>query len=1835
MVKVKESRNRVTISSQFAQDSGTSKLRVRTPETDMVLGKLGWVVTLSEVIVDSDCYSRCQTQDGPHFPLPLTAAAVPFLMSFTVNFTITNLRYKEDMGNLGSEIFNATERHLQRLLGPLFRKSSIASLYAGCRLTSLRAEREGTSTIVGAICTHHPDPTGFRLDREQLYWELSQQTHGVTRLGPYALDSNSLFVSGYSHRYWIPTTSSVGPAPVPFTLNFTITNLPYTPDMRHPGSAKFNSTEKALNHLLGPLFKNTSIGPLYSGCRLALLRTEKDGATTGVDAVCTYRPDPMGPALDVGQLYQELSQLTQGVTLLDAYTLDRDSLYVNGYNRRNWTPATSTAIPFLVPFTLNFTITNLHYEEDMQHPGSRKFNATERILQGLLKSVFRKSSLRLLYAGCRLASLSPEKDGTATRVDVICTHRPDPEGLGLDREQLYWELTQLTHSITLLGPYMLDRDSLYVNGFTHRSSTLITSTPATSTVDLENSGTPSSFSSPTVATTSPTLVPFTLNFTITNLLYTPDMGRPGSAKLNMMEEVLQPILGSLFQNTSIGPLYSDCRLSSLRPEKDGSATGVDAICTYHYEPTSTGLDREQLYRELSHETHGVTWLGSFSLDRNSLYVNGYTHQALTSTSSIVVASTISPATSATPVPVSIVTVPALVPFTLNFTLTNLHYEKDMGRLGSSKFNSTQRVLQGLLRILFKKSSVDPLYLGCRLTMLRPKKDGTATGVGMVCRYRSDPVVPGLDRERLYWEMSQLTYDVTRLGPYTLDQDSLYVNGYTRQTRATTPSTAGPALVPFTLSFTITNLHHAEDMQPGSAKFNSTESVLQYLLRPLFSHSIIGSVYTGCRLTALRPEKGGTATGVDAICTHHPDPAGLALDREQLYWELSHQTHGVTQLGPYILDRDRLYVNGYTRPALTSIPSVSVPALVPFTLNFTITNLHYMKDMQGPGSVKFYKIEKILQHLLRPLFKNTSIGLLYSSCRLALLRSEREGAAISVDTVCSHRPDPAGIGLDRRRLYQELSQLTQGVTKLGPYTLDQDSLYVNGYTHQTSETTPSATGPPLVPFTLNFTITNLYYMEDKWPPGSLKFYTMEKILQSLLKPLFKNSSVGTLYSGCRLTRLRPKKDGMATGVDMVCTHRPDPVILGLDRERLYWDLSPLTRGFTQLGPYTLDQDSFCVNGYICQIQTTTPSSKFSEVQKSLESCSTPLASATTPNLSDPQAYQEEDMAPWSPTVKQTLGPPPASLRASAFSAPTIAAEVHEEPFTLNFTISNLRYSANMGHPGSLTFNITDTLMQHLLSRLFRRSSLGPRYAGCKVTSLRSVRNGANTGVDFLCTYRQPPGGPGLPAKQVFRELSWQTHGITWLGPYSLDKDSLYLNGYNERGPDEPPTTPEPATSPLPTSSSPVQPEATTVLLHNLETFTLNFTISNLQYSTNMSNGLATFNSTERVLQHLLRSLFTKSSLGPYYSGCRLMSLRSEKNGAATGVDAICTYHSDPLDHGLDRERLYWELSQLTHSVTQMNPYTLVRGSLFVNGYSPQSLSVQSEYQLNFRIINRNLSNSDPMSSEYAALLRDIQDKVTKLYRGSQLRDVFRSCLVTDLKLGSVSVTIQELFSSSIDLSMVKQVFLDKTLNASSHWLGATYHLVDIQVTEVETSVHLPTDKPTSSPSLQHFQLNFIVTNLLYVQDIAQPGTATHQRNKRSMENVLNQLFRNSSIQSSFSDCQVLAFRSVPHSNCTRVDTLCHFSSLALRVDRVAVYEEFLQLTQNGTQLQNFTLDRDSVLVDGYPPSRHDALAGDPGLPFWAVILICLTGLSVLITCLICCLLVTTCLRKKEGDFEIQR
>ncbi|XP_030618085.1 mucin-16 [Delphinapterus leucas] len=426
---------------------------------------------------------------------------------------------------------------------------------------------------------------------------------------------------------------------------------------------------------------------------------------------------------------------------------------------------------------------------------------------------------------------------------------------------------------------------------------------------------------------------------------------------------------------------------------------------------------------------------------------------------------------------------------------------------------------------------------------------------------------------------------------------------------------------------------------------------------------------------------------------------------------------------------------------------------------------------------------------------------------------------------------------------------------------------------------------------------------------------------------------------------------------------------------------------------------------------------------------------------------------------------------------------------------------------------------------------------------------------------------------------------------------------------------PVTTPGTSTLASVSVTSGTTAIPFLMPFTVNFTITNLHYTEDVGNSDSEiFNATERDLQHLLSPLFKKSSIGSLYTSCRLTLLRADKDGTSTRMDAVCTYRPDPTGFRLDRERLYWELSQQTHGITRLGPYTLDRNSLYINGYNHQ-------YWI-------------PTTSSHKTVQRQPATRHIPLLPGHQ------PDAGSHVSQHQGTVLLQTGLQRD-------EVFLDKTLNASSHWLGATYQLTDVHVTEVEPSIHIPTDQPTISPSFQNFQLNFTVTNLIYSQDIA-PGTPKHQRNKRNIEDALNQLFRNSSIKSYFSDCQVSAFRSEPHSNHTGVDAQCNFSPLAQRLDRVAIYEEFLWLTKNGTQLQNFILDRNSVLVDGYSPNRNDVLTENSDLPFWTIILICLAGLLVLITCLICCFLVrkkmllssyyhvvTVSRQKEEEDCEAQQ
>ncbi|NXS07779.1 MUC16 protein, partial [Neodrepanis coruscans] len=115
-----------------------------------------------------------------------------------------------------------------------------------------------------------------------------------------------------------------------FTLNFTITNLMFTADMGTPSSAKFRSTEKIMRHYIDPLLQKSSIGPYFSGCKVMGFRSGKHRDDTGVDAICSYKDSASLPRFDREMVYQELSTMTKGVTKLGHYSLDQNSLYVDG-----------------------------------------------------------------------------------------------------------------------------------------------------------------------------------------------------------------------------------------------------------------------------------------------------------------------------------------------------------------------------------------------------------------------------------------------------------------------------------------------------------------------------------------------------------------------------------------------------------------------------------------------------------------------------------------------------------------------------------------------------------------------------------------------------------------------------------------------------------------------------------------------------------------------------------------------------------------------------------------------------------------------------------------------------------------------------------------------------------------------------------------------------------------------------------------------------------------------------------------------------------------------------------------------------------------------------------------------------------------------------------------------------------------------------------------------------------------------------------------------------------------------------------------------------------------
>ncbi|KAL2295004.1 hypothetical protein Nmel_018148 [Mimus melanotis] len=707
---------------------------------------------------------------------------------------------------------------------------------------------------------------------------------------------------------------------------------------------------------------------------------------TRVDAVCTYSKEPSAAPLDRGGLYHEVSNKTRGITQLGPYSLDQDSLYVNGYHEMQTELSTDQSTQPLAPavknFTLNFTITNLQFNADLQKPNSRRFKSTEKVMYHYVSLAI---DALLGHSSLSISHLLPSLPYFAYFHVVT----PFPARSFTPKEQhwpsLHW-LQNNSIQVTM---------NLTVHPVTVKRTT--TQSPGANTEH------------------------FTLNLTITNLMFTTDLQTPNSRKFRSAEKIMKHYIDPLLQKSSIGPHFSGCKVTGFRPGKNKDSTGVDTICSYGKGSQVPRFNPSEVYQELRRMTSGITKLGIYNLDNKSLYVNGYNELLERSPRS----------TTAAPKPTS-------RNFTLNFTLTNLRYSADLDAPNSRRFLSTVKVMNHYSSKCHHLSSGEPGE------GRSPLAQGSArsrdhTKVDAVCSYKDNASLASFDREKLYQELSTMTNNVTKLGHYSLDRSSLYVDGFTPTDTAATKKpllTAGK--LGYRLNFRIVN-ENLTNPDPQSPEYRAAVESITNKMNQLYRQSELRDQFLTCRITGLRL---GSIV-VDCQCFFQPNPNITRAVVERTFQDRTSNSTGLWlgssyRLQGFSVDTLELSVEAATHK--TPLESGKEN----FGLNFQISNLPYSPELQDSSSRMYQENKEKIERELE-VFRSSHLKDRFVGCTVESFGPVHGKGHTEVASICKFTLDPLSGTLQEQEVFEELKLLTQGFTRLGPsYELEEQSLLVEGY-----------------------------------------------------------------------------------------------------------------------------------------------------------------------------------------------------------------------------------------------------------------------------------------------------------------------------------------------------------------------------------------------------------------------------------------------------------------------------------------------------------------------------------------------------------------------------------------------------------------------------------------------------------------------------------------------------------------------------------------------------------------------------------------------------------------------
>ncbi|KAM9516310.1 mucin-16-like [Guaruba guarouba] len=636
-----------------------------------------------------------------------------------------------------SKKFKSTEKVMHYYVDPLLQKSSIGPAYTGCKIMAFRSKKNKYDTGVDAICSYRDEPSGPKFNRVIVYHELSNMTNGITKMGHYSLNSQSLYIDGYNELYSLSlakstTTQSPGPIMEQFTLNFTITNLRFTTDLRTPSSAKFSSTEKIMQHYIDPLLRKSSIGPYFTGCKVIGFRSTRNRDNTGVDTICSYGNGSQVPQFNQTKVYQELKNMTNGITKLGIYNLDNKSLYINGYTEpleRSSLSVTAAQRPTSRLFTLNFTLTNLQYTADLDTPSSPKFTSTEKVINYYINRLFKSSSISSVYTGCKVMRFRSGRHRDDTGIDAVCSYNNNASLATFDREKVYHELSTMTNGITKLGHYSLEKNSLYINGFSLTGTAM-----ARKPILIE----------------TPAKSGYSLTFRIVNEnLTNPDSQSP---EYKAAVESISNKVNQLYRQSSLQDQFLNCSITRLRA---GSIV-VDCKCFFQSAANINRAMVERVFQDSASNATGL-WLGS------SYQLQGFSVDSLELA--------IEPATYETPLKTK------KENFRLSFRISNLPYSPELQDSRSQMYQVNKEKIEKELDVL-RTSSLKDYFGGCTVESFGPVGGKTYTSVASICKLTPDAFSRTLQKQEVYEELKHLTHGFTKLGPsYELEEQSLVVEGY--------------------------------------------------------------------------------------------------------------------------------------------------------------------------------------------------------------------------------------------------------------------------------------------------------------------------------------------------------------------------------------------------------------------------------------------------------------------------------------------------------------------------------------------------------------------------------------------------------------------------------------------------------------------------------------------------------------------------------------------------------------------------------------------------------------------------------------------------------------------------------------------------------------------------------------------------------------------------------------------------------------------------------------------------------------------------------------------------